>query len=188
MDRLNRAAVVTRFAGELRAAGSWCGETHIQKGVYLLQDLLGVPTDFLFVLYKHGPFSFDLSDELTALRGDQLLALEVQPPPYGPRYARTQRSDRLEEAYGPTVAAFQDDLRYVSRVIGDRTVAQLERLATALYVTRQTNFGHDGSVQSRAECIHRLKPHVPVAAAAEAVAEIDQLSAQVQANKKPLVG
>ena len=179
MNRLNRAAILTRLAGELRSAGSWCGETHIQKGVYLLQDLLGVPTDFLFVLYKHGPFSFDLSDELTALRGDQLLALEVQAPPYGPRYARTQRSDRLEEACQPTVVTFQDDLRYVSQVIGDRTVAQLERLATALYVTKRQSEQHDGSVESRAKHLNKLKPHVSVEAATEAVEEIDAMIARL---------
>lgn len=177
MDRLNRGALVTRLARELRAAGSWCGETHIQKAVYLLQELLGVPTGFLFVLYKHGPFSFELSDELTALRGDQLLTLEVQSP-YGPRYARTPLTDRLEEAYKPTVDQFEDHLRYVAQVIGNRTVGQLERLATALYVTRRTDLGHDGSVESRAECIHRLKPHVSVVAATEAIEEIDRLSAQ----------
>jgi hypothetical protein len=63
------------------------------------------------------------------------------------------------------------------------TVAQLERLATALYVTKQTNLGHDGSVQSRAQCNNHLKPHVPVASAAQAVEEIDRLSALVQAAK-----
>jgi len=178
MNRLNRAALLTRLAGELRSAGSWCGETHIQKAVYLLQALLGIPTEFPFVLYKHGPYSFDLAEELTGLRGDQLLTLEVETPPYGPRYARTALSDRLEEQCKQTVARFHDDLRYVAHVIGGRTVAQLERLATALYVTKQTNLGHDGTVPSRAECIHRLKPHVSVVAATEAVEEIDRLSSQ----------
>jgi len=178
MDRLIRAAVLTRLVGELRAYGSWCGGWHIQKAVYLLQDLLGVPADYLFVFYKHGPISFALSDELTALRGDRLLALEPQAPPYGPRYARTPLSDRLEEEYKPTVDAFQNHLRYVARVIGDRTVAQLERLTTALYVTKQTNLGHDDSVQSRAECIRRLNPHILQESATKAVQEVDQLITQ----------
>jgi len=45
MDRLPKAAILTRLARELRASGSWCGETHMQKAVYLLQDLLDVPTE-----------------------------------------------------------------------------------------------------------------------------------------------
>ena len=184
MDRLSRAAILTRLASELRAAGSWCGETHIQKAVYLLQALLGVPTDFRFVLYKHGPYSFDLADELTGLRGDQLLALEVEAP-YGPALCADPASERLEVERKQMIARFADHLRYVAQVMGDRTVAQLERLGTALYVTKQTNLGHDGSLPSRAECIHRLKPHVSVDAAAQAVEEIDRLSAQAHPTDKP---
>ena len=180
MDRLNRAAIITRLAGNLRKAGSWCGETHIQKAVYLLQDLRDVPTEFPFILYRHGPFSFDLSDELTALRGDELLVLEPQAPPYGPRYAPTKMSARLEKAYADTLATYDEQLQFVAKVIDGRTVGDLERLATALYVTKRRTSEHDGSVQSRAECLNRLKPHVSVQAAAMAVEEIDQLTRQLQ--------
>src|SRR5208283_4661878 len=89
MDRLRRAAIVASLVTKLRAAESWCGETHIQKAVYLMQDLMDVPTEYRFILYKHGPFSFELSDELTSFRGDELLELQPQSPPYGPRYAVT---------------------------------------------------------------------------------------------------
>ena len=180
MDRLNRAAVITRLAGNLRKAGSWCGETHIQKAFYILQDLLEVPTKFPFVLYKHGPFSFDLSDELTALRGDELLVLEPQSPPYGPRYAPTKMSSRLEKACAETLETYDDELRLVAEVIDGRTVGDLERLATALYVTKRRESEHDGSVESRAQCLNRLKPHVAVEAAAKAVEEIDALILQLE--------
>ena len=39
-------------------------------------------------------------------------------------------------------------------------------------------------IQSRAECIHRLKPHVLQESAAQALQEVDQLITQIaQANK-----
>ena len=56
-------------------------ETHVQKAMYLMQELLEVPTEYSFILYKHGPFSFDLSDELTSFRGDYLLELAPRRPP-----------------------------------------------------------------------------------------------------------
>ena len=68
MDRLQRASVLLALNEQLRAAGSWAGETHMQKATYFLQHLMGVPLAFDFILYKHGPFSFDLRDELTAMR------------------------------------------------------------------------------------------------------------------------
>ena len=36
-----------------------------------------VPTGFEFILYMYGPFSFDLSDELTSIRADGLLKIAV---------------------------------------------------------------------------------------------------------------
>ena len=68
MERLQRAAVLLSLIEQLKDRGSWCGDTHIQKTTYFLQELLKVPLGFEFILYKHGPYSFDLEDEITALR------------------------------------------------------------------------------------------------------------------------
>ncbi|NLE38975.1 MAG: hypothetical protein GX621_13205 [Pirellulaceae bacterium] len=181
MEKLSRAAIVVCLAGKLREAGSWCGETHIQKAFYILQDLLDVPAEFEFILYKHGPFSFELSDELTSLRGDGHLVLVPQTPPYGPRYSRTPSSERLEKANRDTVVEYDTQLQLAASVVDGRTVADLERLATALYVTKRRRLEHDGSVQERAECLNRLKPHVSVEAATRAVEEIDRLISKREA-------
>jgi hypothetical protein len=63
MERLQRASILLTLNEELRRAGSWAGETHMQKATYFLQELTRIPLEFDFVLYKHGPFSFDLRDE-----------------------------------------------------------------------------------------------------------------------------
>ena len=83
MMDLKRSALVVALVNRLSQRGSWCGETHIQKTTYFLQGLLNVPTGFEFILYKHGPFSFDLRDELARLRAYGYLDLSPEPP-YGP--------------------------------------------------------------------------------------------------------
>lgn len=82
MKRLQREAVLLSLIIEMKARGSWCRETHIQKTTYFLQELLEVPMGFEFILYKHGPFSFDLSDEITAMRSNALLQYQSHAP-YG---------------------------------------------------------------------------------------------------------
>jgi len=163
----------------MRVAGSWCGETHIQKGVFLLQELLSVPTEYPFVLYKHGPYSFQLSDELTSFRGDELLDLQLQAPPYGPRYAVTSLGEKLRAQYPVTLAKHKNAIQKVADAIGDQTVGEVERLATALYVTKRNTLLHDASVESRAEYLNKLKPHVSMDDALEAVEEIDALINQI---------
>lgn len=178
MERLKRAAIVGQLVTKLRAVGSWCGETHIQKAVYLMQDLLDVPMEYQFILYKHGPFSFDLSDDLTSFRGDELLELQPQAPPYGPRFEVTDLGQNLREKWPKTLAKYKTQIQNVAEAIGKQTVGELERLATALYVTKRATDQHSGSVRSRAKHLNRLKPHVSVEAATQAVEEIDALIAE----------
>ena len=38
MERLQKAAILTELADQLRREGSWCGHTHMQKATYFLQS------------------------------------------------------------------------------------------------------------------------------------------------------
>ena len=64
-----RRAAISRLVEVMRAIGSWAGETHVQKCVYFMQGLLEVKMEYDFVLYKHGPYSFDLHNELAGHDG-----------------------------------------------------------------------------------------------------------------------
>ncbi len=64
----------------MKNGGSWCGETHVQKCVYFLQQLLKVPMEFNCIMYKHGPYSFDLNDELAFFKGSEFLELHPRRP------------------------------------------------------------------------------------------------------------
>ena len=139
MNRLQRAAVLVRLVNRLREQGSWCGETHIQKATYFLQELLGTPTGLEFILYKHGPFSFDLRDELTSLRADGILELKPQAPPYGPRFITTQTGEELLKRSPKTLAQCEPAIDFVAGSLGEKDVSELERLATGEGVFKSTH-------------------------------------------------
>src|SRR5438552_4067608 len=95
MKRLEYDGVLIELIEVLGKNGSWCGETHIQKSAYFLSRLEHDSIRFNFVLYKHGPFSFDLRDELTALRARSFLRLEATFP-YGSRFQTTEAGEILK--------------------------------------------------------------------------------------------
>lgn len=171
MDRLQRASVLLELADALQRRGSWCGETHMQKATYLLKEVEEVELPFEFVLYMYGPFSFDLGDELTSLRADGLLRLDVQRG-YGAKLRPTESSVRLREHYPTTLARHRDAIEAVADIVRDRGVVELERLATALFVTLKAP---GTPVAARAEDLKRIKPHIDVARGIEALREIDEL-------------
>ena len=158
MNRLQRAAVLAELADKLTAHGSWCGETQVQKAVYLLQELLNARLDYDFILYKHGPFSFDLRDDLTGLRADGLFELQSRHTSYGPTLVTTPAVHRVKDTFKVTMSRFSKPVEFIAAAVGDKGVVELERLGTALYVTRE-----DASrtrVEERAARLCELKPHV----------------------------
>jgi uncharacterized protein YwgA len=172
MKRFKQDALLTETAFQLRARGSWCGETHMQKAVYFLQRLRNVPLGFDFILYKHGPFSFDLRDELTAMVADGFFELRAQWP-YGPSLLPTAAGQDLRLSFPKTLVQYGRDIEFVSEEFGDRNVNDLEKLATALYVYSECT--HD-SPKEQARILHQLKPHIPVQDAYEALRHVDSLA------------
>jgi uncharacterized protein YwgA len=178
MERLQKAVILTELADRLRREGSWCGHTHMQKATYFLQVLLGVPTGFEFILYMYGPYSFDLGEELAGLRADYLIEFDHKSPGYGPGLVPTPTSESLRSNYPKTLAASSRQIEFVAKTFGARGVADLEKLATALYVTRED--GAPGSVEGRARRLVELKPHVSFERALEAVRELDRIAREAE--------
>ena len=170
MDRLRNAALITRLIKELRIAESWCGETDIQKSVYFLQELYKVPLGYEFVLYKHGPFSFGLRDELTSFRADVLIELEIEWP-YGPRIMFTDRSVRIQKLRSLTVKKFEKQIVFIAGYFGRRSVLDLERLATILFLKLKS--GNDAAPEHLCNRLTELKPHISMDDAYRAYNEIE---------------
>lgn len=166
-------AVVTKLVDEMSQQGGWCGETHIQKTAYFLQGLLGVPLGYDFVIYKHGPYSFDLHDDLAIMKANRFLKSEAQYP-YGPSFRKGDLGQVVTDRFPKTLGKFDRQIKFVAKKIGnkDKGVVELERLGTALFVTKTMNI--DG-VGSRASEMVRLKPHISIADARQAVESVDEL-------------
>jgi uncharacterized protein YwgA len=171
MKRLQIDAVLLSLIEHMESKGSRCGEPHIQKACYLLEELFGDPLGLEFVLYKHGPYSFDLSDELTAMRADNVIELRTKVQFNGPSILPAENSQLMKNMYPKTIKKFEPVVKFISDNFASYGVPTLEKISTALYVTRKENT--DGSVEDRSRRIHKLEPHVTVEEAFEAIKNID---------------
>ena len=178
MKRLQRAAVLLSLIEAMKNEKSWCGETNIQKASYFLQELGRVPLEFDFILYKYGPYSFELTDELTALCADSILNLEIRDPRYGPSYVAGELEELVKTKFPKTIARYKSQVDFVARQVGSKRVAELECLATALYVRLEE--ADIPSAKDRAAKIKELKPHISQAEADEAVKEVDEMWGQAE--------
>ena len=177
MDQFRRKAILLGMINSLKVKGSWCGETHIQKAMFSLKNITGTPIDYTFVLYKHGAFSFDLRDELTDMRADNLLTIEINPSPYGPSLAVSDAGLKYYEKYHDNVRQYDPAIDFITQNLGTKGVAELERISTALYVCREEDI-HD--IEKCAARVHALKPHVPIESARDAATDVDRMLAEYQ--------
>jgi len=172
MNRLERDVVILALLEELKSRGSRSGETHLQEAIYFLQELFRVPLGFEFVYYKHGPYSFDLADEFTALRADYLVEVKSTPA-YGPSLLPAPGSRDLIVRFHRTFRTYEEPIRFVVTWFAGKNVAELQKIGTALYVTIS---GPGNSVESRAERIQELRLNVRLEEVREALQMVDQMS------------
>lgn len=172
MNQHENAAIIVRLVEQLRGRNSWCGATHLQKTAYFLTELTKVPLDLDFVLYKHGPFSFELQDEISYLVGNDLLDLRPNQPPYGPSLEKGDRAHLLMQRFGSVADRYKQQIAFVAEYLASKGVVDLEKLGTALWVTENTEAK---TPDERAREMVERKPHIGPAEALAAVHELDEM-------------
>ena len=171
LDGLQQQAIVVGAIKSLRSNQSWAGETHVQKSLYFLQNLMGVPLTYKFVLYKHGPYSFDLHNDIGKMRAYDFVELEPRPP-YGSAFREGKVADKLLTMFDGTVTSYLPSIDFVAKFFGDSNVRELERYATALYVSsEEPNQPH----YYLANKINELKPHIALEEATVAIQSVETL-------------
>ena len=167
MNERERRALVCLLVKEMGQTDSWAAETHIQKCVYFLQEMLKIPVGYDYILYKHGPYSFDLRSELAVMRARFQLDLKPRYP-YGPSFILGSRG----KLNLPLVEQHEEAVRFVATELSVKTAGALERLSTALYVRAENPGLKDEEATQR---IHELKPHVKPPQAADAIDQLHRL-------------
>ena len=165
-------AVVASLVENLGQRGSWCGETHIQKATYFLSAMAGLPVNYEFILYKHGPYSFDLHADLVAMTANGFLT-RISRDPWGSTFKAGDRWSAMRSTFSNTLARYSSWIAFVADNLSNMTVAELEKSATALYVT--DSGGRGSSVQERAAMVNHLKPHISLDSAMTAISQLDEM-------------
>ena len=158
-------ALVAQLTSAMRDNEGWAGETHIQKSIFFLQELLDVPLPYNFIMYKHGPYSFDLHNELGRMRANMILDIEPHPP-YGPSFGLGVLGENSIRSCQTVIDNYKDAIDFVVEALSEKDVRTLEGYATALFV-KASNPGLDPITVK--DQVMELKPHISESNASDAV-------------------
>ncbi len=168
LSNIEKWVVIGELVRGLREHQGWAGETQLQKTLFFLQELLQVPMGYDFMLYKHGPYDFDLHDELGGMLTNSVLALEHRPP-YGPRFKVGDIGEGLIHQRKDDIISYIQHIEFIAETLSNKDIRDLERLGTALLLKKEFP---DLDQTTLASKIVELKPHVPHNMALSAVQEV----------------
>ena len=156
--QFDKHALILAAVEGLRRHGSRAGKTHVQKSLFL-SDASGVlKAPFNFVLYKHGPNSFDFETELEQMKSYSALNSDTVEGWYGVRLSPGMNA-LLVKRVAPLPDETQKAIEFVCRFVGTKGVVELERLATAVWIRTREHIIDPESVALR---LRQLKPHVAI--------------------------
>jgi len=178
MERLKTSSILISLIEKMNLKGSWCGETHIQKAVYFLQEVTSLNLNFNYILYKHGPFSFDLRDFLSGMLTEGFLKLQPMFQ-YGPSYVIGDVGKKHKTKFEVLSQSASTEIESISNKLGNMNAAELEKLSTSLYFIKNHS---DLKKSDMAKNIHSIKSHISVMSAEKAIEETDEIISAVSSH------
>jgi hypothetical protein len=87
--------------------------------------------------YKHGPYSFEFSSELTAMRSAGIIEFEFPRESYGPSIRVKSFREQIYEVNKQNIERYFPINRFLFEWFASSDVRHLEKVATAYYMTEK---------------------------------------------------
>ena len=160
-SRAERWNIVRSAVAALAAVEAEAWRTHLQKIIFFAEEWRAVPPrSYEFVIHRFGPYSFDLDRDIAEMHGFGVLERKSQ--------------YRLGVSYSLSGdAPSPDKLRPLAEWLGNKTVHELEVLATTEFVRNR-----DDTLVIKQ--VRELKPHVSREAIQEALTELDTVGLKIK--------
>jgi hypothetical protein len=82
--------------------------------MFILQDLTKSDFGYKFIIYKHGPYSFELNTELIAMRAADLVEFQFPREGYGPSIAPTSFGERMFRLHEENIQKYFPTLTFLT--------------------------------------------------------------------------
>jgi hypothetical protein len=164
----HKHALLLGMIETLRRRGSRTGKTHVIKGMMLAAASKAFDVPFEFFLYKHGPYSTDIEENLEEMQSYAAITVEPAFDGYGVIFQPGEMASYVKQR-APLSEQEESGIERVCNFLQSKNVNQLERLATAAWIRTRMRITDHHEAALR---LNALKPHVPLQEAREADQEV----------------
>lgn len=158
----------------------WIGRTQLMKFFYFLQILRGVPLGYRFTLYAYGPFDSTVLGDLGV--AEALGWVQSAAVGYGYRIESRIEVGKALERDGGIARKHKDDLDWVIRQFGKKSIADLELESTIVYVARSPQVKQlpaDCRLSHVAQSVSEVKPRFSKQKVAARIRQLQQSDIEI---------
>jgi uncharacterized protein YwgA len=138
--------------------GGKLGKTAMQKLIYLIQALEGVPVGYSFHFYHYGPYSSDLAGDLEFV--DTLQGIRITYDPYINMYniSAGDKAHLIIKKAEDFLEQYKGKIDRVISIFGNKRAEDLELIASIVYTGRMAQVYDDDGERSLVKRVAELKP------------------------------
>lgn len=174
-----RQALILFIVRKLSEQKGWHGTLFVQRFIYLLQELLDVPLDLFFILYKHGPYSFELEEILTFLLERRFLKLKVPRNQLSPTLVPGRHAAYYDKKFKMEKSLLDPKVAWLIEKVNKIPFGELTLVTYALYMLKQLQSQGKDEKDLVSE-MHKLRPVFSEKAITEAADTLKQLMHELQ--------
>jgi uncharacterized protein len=155
-----RLALIPALAGQ--SPSGYIGRTALMKYIYFLQALRNVPLGYRFTLYSYGPFDSDVLADLASAETLNVVKSDLATylGGYGYRISPAERAEWSRKRSSAFLSHHKEDVKWVLHTFGSYTSAELELLATIVFVDREAQQKKERiRLNDLVKRVHEVKPH-----------------------------
>lgn len=160
-EHWNQFGLIAELADQLKNRSPKFGKTILQKLVYIIQEIYGVPCDYNYILYNYGPYSSELANDLsyfTLLEG-----VNVEWSGKGYEISPSAKTEHFKERANDFLAKNKDVILKTIENFGSMSAKELELRSTIIFVDKQiTNLDEEQKKDMIVNKVSEIKPHFTV--------------------------
>ena len=181
MKEEDRVEFICFLLYALKKKNNWGGMTHLQKGCYIAQKMLGVPLGYTFIQYTYGPYAFKLKEVISMITKKFILRQSYPMEGYGISFDLYGDIEKYikEKKNG---YKYKKEIDFIAGWFLDKPVGKLEKLAAAHMMIKQHP---NASLEKRIEKLREWKPFMTEDQAKESFDEVEKKTKE--AEKKNLI-
>jgi uncharacterized protein YwgA len=134
------------------------GKTAMQKLIYLIQELTGVPVGYRFRIYNYGPYSSDLAEDVTYVEFLNGIRVDFDAALNSYKIEVSEKAPFLKEKAREFIDRYQSGMDKIIQEFGQRKARELELVSTTVYVSRVLQATQTYSQERLMSQVQEIKP------------------------------